>query len=115
MATGLERIGRIVTAAAALLAITFFSLVSSHVSFIQMFGVGTGLAILLDATLVRGALVPAIMRVLGEGNWWAPHWLRPVYQRFGLNESAAGAQGGPDSGSPLPRLPEGVDAALKWS
>jgi len=87
VASGLERTGRIVTTAAALLAITFFAFVSSKVSFIQMFGLGTGLAIVLDATLVRGVLVPALMRIMGSANWWAPHPLKRLHARIGLSES----------------------------
>jgi len=56
------------------------------VSFIQLFGLGTGLAILLDATLVRGVLVPAVLAVAGERGWWAPRGLRRVYARVGLSE-----------------------------
>jgi RND superfamily putative drug exporter len=87
VAVGLERTGRIVTTAAALLAITFFAFVSSRVSFIQMFGLGSGLAVVLDATLVRGVLVPALMRVMGSANWWAPAPLRRLHLRFGLSEA----------------------------
>ncbi|MFZ0159178.1 MAG: MMPL family transporter, partial [Kineosporiaceae bacterium] len=87
VATGLARTGRIITTAAALLSITMFAFVSSRVSFIQMFGLGTGLAIVLDATLVRGVLVPALMRVMGRFNWWAPAPLRRVHRRIGLRES----------------------------
>ncbi len=86
---GLARTGRIVTAAAVLLAVTMFAFVTSKVNFIQMFGLGTGLAIVIDATLVRGVLVPALMRLLGEANWWAPRPLRIVYRRFGLREAEA--------------------------
>ena len=85
--TGLAQTGRIVTTAAALLAITFFAFVSSSVSFIQMFGLGTGLAIVLDATLVRGVLVPALMRIMGPVNWWAPAPLRWLHDRVGLAEA----------------------------
>jgi RND superfamily putative drug exporter len=86
VAAGLERTGRIVSTAAALLAITFFAFVSSKVSFIQMFGLGTGIAIVLDATLVRGVLVPSLMRIMGRANWWAPAPLRRFYERFGLSD-----------------------------
>jgi putative drug exporter of the RND superfamily len=87
VAVGLERTGRIVTMAAVLLSITFFAFTTSGVSFIQFFGLGTGLAIVLDATLVRGVLVPALMRVMGEANWWAPAPLRRLHDRFGLAEA----------------------------
>lgn len=86
VATGLARTGRIITTAAALLSITMFAFVSSRVSFIQMFGLGTGLAIVLDATLVRAVLVPAMMRLMGSANWWAPAPLRRLHSRFGLRE-----------------------------
>ena len=72
VALGLERTGRIVTAAAALLAIVFVALATSSVSFIKLFGIGLAMAVLLDATLIRAALVPAFMRLAGDANWWAP-------------------------------------------
>ena len=85
---GLARTGRIVTTAAGLLAVTFIAFGLSKVSFIQMFGLGTALAILVDATLVRGVLVPSFMRLAGDANWWAPPPLRRLYQRIGLADSA---------------------------
>jgi len=87
VAIGLERTGRIVTAAAALLAIVFLSFATSEVTFIKLFGLGLTLAVLMDATLIRGTLVPAFMRLAGNANWWAPGPLRRVYQRFGISES----------------------------
>jgi RND superfamily putative drug exporter len=84
---GLARSGRIVSTAAALLAVNFFAFGTSHVSFIQFFGLGTGLAILIDATMVRGVLVPAFMRVFGERSWYAPPVLRRLHRRVGLSES----------------------------
>lgn len=86
VALGLERTGSIVTAAAALLAITFFAFGTSGVSFIKMFGIGLGLAVLMDATVVRAFLVPAFMRLAGEANWWAPGPLRRFHDRYGLKE-----------------------------
>jgi putative drug exporter of the RND superfamily len=86
VALGLERTGSIVTAAAALLAITFFAFGTSGVSFIKMFGIGLGLAVLMDATVVRAFLVPAFMRLAGEANWWAPAPLRRFHDRYGLRE-----------------------------
>ena len=87
VALGLEKTGRIVTAAAGLLAITFISFSSSGISFIKLFGLGLTVAVLMDATLVRGALVPAFMRLAGEVNWWAPKPLTRIYERFGFSES----------------------------
>ncbi|MDQ2729169.1 MAG: MMPL family transporter [Actinomycetota bacterium] len=86
---GLARTGRIVSTAAALLAVTFFAFGLSKISFIQLFGIGTGIAILLDATIVRGLLVPAIMRLVGEPIWWAPSALRRLHGRVGLGEHDA--------------------------
>ena len=84
---GLARTGRIVSTLAALLAVGFFAFGSSHVSFIQLFGLGTGLAILIDATLVRGVLVPAFMRAFGERSWYAPMPLRRIHNRIGVSET----------------------------
>jgi RND superfamily putative drug exporter len=83
---GLARTGRIVSTLAALLAVGFFAFGTSHVSFIQLFGLGTGLAILIDATLVRGVLVPAFMRAFGERSWYAPSLLRRIHDRVGVSE-----------------------------
>jgi RND superfamily putative drug exporter len=84
---GLSRTGRIVSTAAGLLAVSFFAFGTSTVSFLQMFGIGTGLAILIDATLVRGILVPAAMKVLGRLAWYAPRPLRRIYARVALTEA----------------------------
>jgi RND superfamily putative drug exporter len=84
---GLARTGRIVSTAAGLLAVSFFAFGTSTVSFLQMFGLGTGLAILIDATLVRGILVPAAMRLLGRAAWYSPRPLRRVYTKVALTEA----------------------------
>ena len=86
VAEGLQLTGRVVTAAAGLLAIVFIAFVSSDISFIKLLGLGTALAILVDATLIRGALVPAFMRLAGRANWWAPAPLRALHRRFGVRE-----------------------------
>ncbi len=104
VAVGLQRTGRIVTAAAGLLAIVFLSFVSSDISFIKLLGLGTALAILVDATLVRGALVPAFMRLAGRANWWAPAPLRRLHDRFGLREDDVDPPTTrPDDAVPLPQ------------
>ena len=87
VAVGLERTGSLVTAAAGLLALVFVSFVSSDIAFIKLLGLGTAVAVLVDATLVRGALVPAFMRLMGPANWWAPAPLRRLHARFGLAEA----------------------------
>jgi hypothetical protein len=68
-------------------AVGFFAFGTSHVSFIQLFGLGTGLAILIDATLVRGVFVPAFVRVFGERSWYAPARLRRIHNRIGVSEN----------------------------
>lgn len=87
VAGGLARTGRIVTTAAALLAITFFAFGTAQTSLLQLFGIGTGIAIVLDATLIRGLLVPSFMRLAGDANWWAPAPLRRLHARFGLSDA----------------------------
>ena len=76
VAVGLQRSARIITAAALLLAVVFAAFISSGVTSIKMLGFGVAFAVLLDATLVRALLVPALMRLFGERNWWAPKSLR---------------------------------------
>jgi RND superfamily putative drug exporter len=86
VAVGLERTGRIVTAAALLMSVVFLAFATSQVSFIKLFGIGLALAVLMDAFIIRGLLVPAFMRLAGEWNWWAPRPLRRIYDRFGIQE-----------------------------
>ncbi len=86
VALGLERTGRIVTAAAVLISIVFAAFATSQITFIKMFGVGMTLAVVMDATLIRGTLVPAFMRLAGDANWWAPQPLRRLHDRIGLRE-----------------------------
>lgn len=88
VALGLARTGRVVTAAALLMSISFAALIAAEVSFMRMFGVGLTLAVLADATLVRMGLVPAFMHLLGRWNWWAPKPLARLHERIGLRESA---------------------------
>ncbi len=76
VAVGLQRSARIITAAALLLAVVFASFMTSGVTSIKMLGFGVSLAVILDATIVRALLVPALMRLFGERNWWAPKWMQ---------------------------------------
>ncbi|MCF8529093.1 MAG: MMPL family transporter [Aquiluna sp.] len=85
VAIGLQRSGRIITAAAIVLAVTFSAFATSGVSIMKMLGVGIAFAILLDATVVRALLVPALMRLFGAANWWAPKWLKRLYEKAGLS------------------------------
>jgi RND superfamily putative drug exporter len=86
VAHGLERTGRVVTAAALLFCVAVGAFVTSHIFFIKEFGLGTALAVAIDATFVRALLVPALMGRLGERTWWAPRALRRLHARIGLRE-----------------------------
>ena len=86
VATGLERTGRIITAAALLLIVVVAGFATGGVTVIKTIGVGMIVAIIVDATLVRALLVPATMRLLGRWNWWAPGLLGRLYARYGIRE-----------------------------
>jgi len=87
IALGLARTGRVITAAALVMSISFAALTAAHVSFMRMFGLGLTLAVLVDATLVRMVLVPAFMHLLGTWNWWAPKPLVWLHERFGFSDA----------------------------
>jgi RND superfamily putative drug exporter len=110
VALGLARTGRIVTAAAALMAIVFAAMVSSTVEFMQLFGLGLTIAVLTDATLVRGVLVPSFMRLMGRANWWAPRPLVRLHDRFGLSEASPGTADPPRAVDRAVRVDEEVGA-----
>ncbi|HEY5942848.1 MAG TPA: MMPL family transporter [Solirubrobacterales bacterium] len=88
VAIGLERTGRIVTAAALLFAVAMGAFATSQIIFIKENGVGTALAVLIDATIIRALLVPSLMELLGKWNWWAPAPLRRLHERWGISETA---------------------------
>ncbi len=92
VASGLQRTGWLISSAALLLAVVLAAFSTSKIIFIQQIGVGLAIAVLMDATLVRGLLVPATMRLLGRWNWWAPAPLRAVWRRIGLSETSAPAR-----------------------
>jgi len=81
VAIGLERTGRIVTAAALLFSVAIGAFVTSNLVFIKELGLGIALAVLIDASVIRGLLVPSLMAMLGKWNWWAPGPLRRLYER----------------------------------
>ncbi|HWP32921.1 MAG TPA: MMPL family transporter [Solirubrobacterales bacterium] len=87
VAIGLERTGRIVTAAALLFAVAMFAFATSKIIFIKENGIGTALAVLIDASIIRALLVPSLMELLGKWNWWAPAPLRRLHERFGIRET----------------------------
>jgi RND superfamily putative drug exporter len=88
VAQGVARTGRVITAAALVMSMSFAALIAAHVSFMRMFGLGLTLAVFADATLVRMVLVPAFMHVMGRWTWWAPEPLARLHDRFGINEGA---------------------------
>jgi RND superfamily putative drug exporter len=90
VAYGLERTGRLVTAAALLFCVAIGAFATSHIFFIKQLGVGAALAIAIDATVVRALLVPALMGTLGERAWWAPKPLRRLHGLVGLREGDLG-------------------------
>ena len=90
VARGLERSGRLITGAAAIMVAVFFSFALAEVVIIKAIGLGLAIAVTVDATLVRALVVPAVMRLLGDLNWWSPAPLRALYERLGLGEMPAG-------------------------
>jgi putative drug exporter of the RND superfamily len=85
---GLERTGQVVTAAAALVAIVFLSFLTSGITYLKAVGLGLAVAVLMDATIVRGLLLPSFMRLAGRANWWAPGFLRKLHARVGVQDRA---------------------------
>ncbi|MGN6257265.1 MAG: MMPL family transporter [Solirubrobacterales bacterium] len=92
VAIGLERTGRIVTAAALLFAVAMGAFATSQIIFIKENGVGTALAVLIDASIIRALLVPSLMELLGKWNWWAPRPLRRLHERWGISETVPSPQ-----------------------
>jgi putative drug exporter of the RND superfamily len=94
VADGLAKTARVITAAAAIMVVVFLSFVTSQEVFLKLFGIALATAILLDATVVRLVLVPAIMEMLGKWNWWIPNWLERVLPRIDVERRVAPAGGG---------------------
>jgi RND superfamily putative drug exporter len=92
VAEALESTGRLITGAAAIMAAVFFGFATARSVIIQAVGIGIGLAVVIDATIVRALLVPATMRLMGRWNWWAPAPLASLYRRLGLAERSANAE-----------------------
>jgi RND superfamily putative drug exporter len=90
VAHGLERTGRIVTAAALLFCVAIGAFATSGIYLITVVGSGTALGGAIDASVVRALLVPSLMELLGEWNWWAPRPLRRLYARIGVHEGEPG-------------------------
>jgi trehalose monomycolate/heme transporter len=92
IASGLQRTGGVITSAALLLVIVVGAFSASGITFIKLMGVGMIVALIVDASVVRVLLVPAVMRLLGRANWWAPKPLRGLYARYGIREHDASAE-----------------------
>jgi RND superfamily putative drug exporter len=91
VAQGLARTGRVITSAALLFCVAIGAFSLSSIVFIKELGIGTALAVAIDATLIRALLVPSLMALLGEYNWWAPAWMKRLHARFGLSEGTSAA------------------------
>jgi RND superfamily putative drug exporter len=103
VAVGLQRSGRIITSAAALIVVVFAGFAAGEVLAIKQLGVGLAIAVIVDATLVRTLLVPATMKLLGERNWWAPAPLRRFHDRHGLHEGPSAPSAPAET--PAPEVP----------
>jgi RND superfamily putative drug exporter len=102
VALGLERSGRLITGAAAIMVTVFVAFGLAEVVIIKAIGIGLAVAVALDATIVRALVVPSVMRLLGDFNWWAPHPLRWLHRRIGLSDFMP---------RPAPRPPEHAEPA----
>ena len=92
VAMGLEKSGRLITGAAAIMCAVFIAFGLAQVVIIKSIGIGLAVAIALDATIVRILIVPAVMRILGRANWWAPRPLALLHRRLGAGEFGAQAR-----------------------
>jgi uncharacterized membrane protein YdfJ with MMPL/SSD domain len=88
VAVGLERTGRVVTAAALLFCVAVSAFATSQIIFLKELGIGTALAVLIDATIIRALLVPSLMKLLGDWNWWAPRPLARLHARIAVPSEA---------------------------
>jgi len=92
VADGLAKTARVITAAAAIMVVVFLAFLAAPDVFLKLFGIGLASAIFLDATLVRMVLVPAVMQLLGDRNWWIPDWLERILPRLDVERVAVGAE-----------------------
>jgi RND superfamily putative drug exporter len=92
VADGLARTARVITAAAAIMVVVFLAFLAAPDTFLKLLGIGLASAILLDATVVRMVLVPAVMQLLGNRNWWIPDWLERFLPRLDMERVGLGAE-----------------------
>ena len=96
VADGLAKTARVITAAAAIMVVVFLAFLAAPDVFLKLFGIGLASAIVLDATIVRMVLVPAVMQLLGSRNWWIPNWMEQILPRLDVERRIpAGAEGRP--------------------
>ena len=95
VADGLAKTARVITAAAAIMVVVFLAFVTAPDVFLKLFGIGLASAIFLDATIVRMVLVPAVMQLLGDRNWWIPSWLERLLPRLDIEPAVGTAEGRP--------------------
>ena len=121
VALGLQRTGRIVTSAAALIVVVFLGFAAGELLTIKEVGLGMAIAVVLDATVVRMLLVPATMKLMGRWNWWAPPAMRRLPRPLRPGRAApagAGQAGGPGGAgrlAPCRSLTRGATAPSSWS
>ena len=89
IAQGLAKTARVITAAAAIMIVVFLAFLTDNQVFLKLVGIGLATAIFVDATIVRMILVPAVMQLLGNRNWWVPRWLERLLPRLDLEPRAA--------------------------
>jgi putative drug exporter of the RND superfamily len=94
VAHGLARTARVITAAAAIMVVVFLGFLASDEVFLKLLGIGMATAILVDATIVRMVLVPAVMQLMGRANWWIPRWLDRSLPRLDLEPPTKAEAGG---------------------
>lgn len=100
VAMGVSKTGRVITSAALLFCVAIIAFSTSQIVFIKELGVGVALAVAIDATIVRAFMVPALMMLLGDYNWWSPKWMRGIYDRFGIRENPLEDDGSQTKPSP---------------
>jgi RND superfamily putative drug exporter len=93
VADGLARTARVITAAAAIMVVVFLAFLAAPDTFLKLLGIGLASAVFLDATVVRMVLVPAVMQLLGDRNWWIPDWLERLLPRLDVERVALGTEG----------------------
>ena len=94
IADGVAKTARVITAAAAIMVVVFLAFLAAPDVFLKLFGIGLASAIFLDATIVRMVLVPAVMQLLGDRNWWIPNWLERILPRLDVERVALGVAEG---------------------